>query len=238
MACAAHSAPGWSSILVYRTGGCPHPEAFIGQDDPRPGACSGQGRHQPGRPGSDDQQVAEGLGLVIGVRIGLPRRPAQPGGPPDQRFVYLLPERRRPHEGLVVEARPEQRRREAVDRQRVEIQRRPTVLAGGNQTVVQFDRRGAGIRLSPCAGAQLDQGIGFVGACRQDAARPVVFEGAADQPDIIGEQRRSERVAGKAGVAPAVELELKGAGAIARPPVAGQPTRLRRRGALASVRLS
>ena len=48
----------------------------------------------------------------------------------------------------------------------------------------------------------------------QDAARPVVFERAADQPDAVGEQRRSERVAGKARVAPAVERELERPGAV------------------------
>ena len=45
---------------------------------------------------------------VIDVRIGLPRQGAKPGGMPDQRLVDPLPERLRPHEGLVIEAGPEE----------------------------------------------------------------------------------------------------------------------------------
>ena len=35
----------------------------------------------------------------------------------------------------------------------------------------------------------------------------MILEGAADEPDAVGEQRRGEGVAGKAAIAPAVEAK-------------------------------
>jgi len=42
----------------------------------------------------------------------------------------------------------------------------------------------------------------------------MVFVGASDQMHAVGEQRGSERIAGKAGVAPPVEAEAEGTAAV------------------------
>jgi hypothetical protein len=86
-----------------------HAEIFIRQHDPRARPPRRQGRHQPRRPGADDQQIAMQEPLVIGiVRVFLVSSPTQARRAADDRLIKLFPERRRPHEGLVVEARREE----------------------------------------------------------------------------------------------------------------------------------
>jgi len=48
------------------------------------------------------------------------------------------------------------------------------------------------------AGAQRDQRVGFLTSRSQDSTWPMIFEGTADHLDVIGEQRRGQRIAGKA----------------------------------------
>ena len=43
-------------------------EVLVGEDDPRPGPPGGQRRHQAGGTGADHEEVAEGEGLLAGVR--------------------------------------------------------------------------------------------------------------------------------------------------------------------------
>ena len=43
--------------------------------------------------------------------------------------------------------------------------------------------------------ADLDQGVGLLGAGGDDAARAVVLEAAPDQVDAVGQQRRGQGVA-------------------------------------------
>src|SRR3546814_956980 len=78
---------------------------------------------------ADDEHVAEGVRLFVGVGVGLAARPAQPGGPPDRRLVEPLPERGGPHEGLVVEAGDDERRERRIDRAEIEGERGPAILA-------------------------------------------------------------------------------------------------------------
>ena len=89
----------------------------------------------------------------------------------------------------------------------VKCQRRPAVLALRLEAVVELGGGGARVRLAPGAGAQLDDRVRLLRAGREDAARPVVLERAADQRDAVGQQRRGERIAGMALVGAAVELE-------------------------------
>ena len=88
-------------------------EVLVAQDDARAGAAGGERRRQAGRAGADHQHVAEGVGLLVVVGIRRVGGAAEAGGAADQRLVELLPEARRPHEGLVVEAGAEERRRTA-----------------------------------------------------------------------------------------------------------------------------
>ena len=112
-------------------------EVLVREDDPRPGPPGGQRRHQAGGTRADHEEVAEGEGLLAGVPVGLARERPEAGGAADQRLVDPLPEGLRPHEGLVVEAGPDQRGGEPVDRQEVEAEARPAVLAEGLEAVAR-----------------------------------------------------------------------------------------------------
>ena len=184
-------------------------EVLLAQHDARAGPARRQRRHQARRPAADDQHVAVQEGLLVGVGVALAGGAPEPGGAADQRLVDLLPERRRPHEGLVVEAGRQQRRDQRVDRQQIEPQRRPAVLAGGDEAVVELGRGGARVGLAPRAGPQLDQRIGLLRSGRQDAARAMILERPPDQMHAVGQQRRRQRVAGMAAVAAPVEGERR-----------------------------
>ena len=84
-------------------------------------------------------------------------------------------------------------------------QRRPAVLAVGDETVVELLLRRARIGLGARAARELDQRIRLVGAGGDDAARAVILEAAADQMHAVGQQGGSQRVARMALVRRAVE---------------------------------
>src|SRR5262245_58677959 len=141
------------------------------------------------------------------VGIGHPGPAAEACGAADHWLVELLPERSGPHEGLVVEARGEDRREELVHRENIELEGGPAILACGAEPVVKLDRGGAGIGLAPRTGAKLDQRTWLFRARGKDAARAVVFERAADETNAVGKQRRGERIAGMTAKLIAVESE-------------------------------
>ena len=190
------------------------PEILLAQDHPRARPGRGERRRQARSAAADDQNIAERVGLLVVIGVGDARAAAEPGGAADGRLVELLPERGRPHEGLVVEAGAEDRREQLVHREQIEFQRRKAVLARGVEPVIELDGGGAGVRLAPRARAELDQRAGLLRAGREDAARAMIFERAADQAHAVGEQRRSERVAGMAGHLLAVEGEGERARAV------------------------
>ena len=119
-----------------------------------PAAPGRQRRHQPGRAGADHQHVAMQRGRARNWS-GSARRcgAAQPGGAADQRLVHPLPERGRPHEGLVVEAgAAAAATTSAFDRHQVEAQRREAVLAVARASPsIQLGDRGARVGLAPRA---------------------------------------------------------------------------------------
>ena len=184
-----------------------HARVLVGQDHIGPRTTRQQRRHQPRRPGADHQQITKGKGALIAVGIVLPRQGAQPGGAADHRLIQLLPEAARPHEGLVIEPRPQERRRQVVDRHQVKAQRGPAVLAPRLHPLVYLLYRGAHIGVLPPVAPHRNQRVGFLAASRQDAARAVVFERTPDQPHVIGQQGRGQRVALIPAVAHPVEGE-------------------------------
>ena len=142
---------------------------------------------------------------------------AEPGGAADQRLVELLPQRRRPHEGLVVEAGLDERREPGIDGREVEGERGPAVLAPRLEAVIELDPGRARVRLAPRAGAKLDERVRLLGTGREHAARAVILEGAPDEPHAVGKKRRGKRIAGKAGHDAAVEGKAQRPRAIDEP---------------------
>ena len=200
--------------------------ALVGEDHPLAGARRGERRSKPRRAGADDQHIAMGVAVGVAVGIGHRRRLAETGGGADERLIDPVPELPGPHEGLVVEARHEDRRQEVVDGADVEFERRPMVLRGRAQARAGLDHGGAVVRVDP-AGPAIDreQRARLVGAVAQDAARAVVLERAPDEMDAVGQQCRGDGVAGESVDRLAVELEDDGAGAVDAS-AAGQSERL------------
>ena len=135
------------------------------------------------------------VGLLVLVRIRQLGRGAEAGGAADERLVDLLPEALRPHEGLVVEARDEDRRGERGDGAHVEVKRGPVVLALGDEPVIELHHGGARVGLLAAALAQFDQRVGLRRTGSDHAARAVILEGAPHEGDAIGQQCRGQRVA-------------------------------------------
>ena len=151
-------------------------EVFVAQDDAGAGAAGCQRGRKPGRSAAHNQHVAIRPSFVVVVGIGQSRGTPEPGGAADGRLVDRFPELSRPHEGLVVKAGNEDRRKHLVYRQEIMPQRRPVVLAGGFKAVIELDGGRLGVWLATRAAAQLDQCVGFLGAGGQQTARPMVFE--------------------------------------------------------------
>ncbi len=119
---------------------------LVAQHHPRAALGGGQRRGKAGRAGADDEHVAMHVVLGVAVGIGDDGGAAEAGHGADLRLVEALPGARRPHEGLVVEARRQERRGEIVHRAGVELQRGPAVLALGHHAVMDLDLRGAQVR--------------------------------------------------------------------------------------------
>ena len=169
---------------------------LVADDDAHAGFGGGQRRRDAGRAAAQHQHLAMSETRRIVVGIGLVGRHAKAGRGADIRFVDAFPGGLRPHEGLVVEAGGKHRRRDVVDRADVEGERRPAVLRDRIQPVIELLHRGAHVRrLSRRIARNRHQRIGFLGAGRENAARPMIFERAADQMDAVGDQRRGEGVA-------------------------------------------
>ena len=76
---------------------------LIAENDPGAAASGGERSSETGRAATDDEHIAECVCLLVRVRIRLVACATETGRAPNQRFVNFLPERRRPHESLVVE---------------------------------------------------------------------------------------------------------------------------------------
>ena len=79
--------------------------ALVAQDDAGTGLAGSKRRRQAGGATADDEHVGVLEAVGVGVGIGLRWRFAEAGGRADVRLVDVRPERLRPHESLVVEAR-------------------------------------------------------------------------------------------------------------------------------------
>ncbi len=191
---------------------------LVGEDHARAARGGRERRGEARGPGADDEHVAVRKALGVAVRVRLRRRAPEARRAADQRLVERRPGRARPHEGLVVEARRKERRQEVACAPDVEAKARPAVLGMRLEPVVELDlRRARGRRLARGVAAHRHQRVRFLGACRDDAARPVVLERAPDEVHAVRKQRGGERVTGEALVVRAVEAEAERARAVDAP---------------------
>ena len=181
--------------------------AVVGQDDPSPRPARRQRRRQPRRPAAGHQHVAMGVAVLVAVGVGVGRGLAHARRTADE---ILEGHPAGPHEGLVVEARRQEGGKQRGQPVYVEVDRRPAVLAGGDEALEQLDLGGADVGLGPRPGAQLDECVGLLHPAPEDAARPVVLEAAGEKADPAREQRRGQGVARVTLEAAPVEGEAEG----------------------------
>ena len=189
-------------------------EILLGEDHPEARFRRGSRRYEPGRARSDDEDVAMGMNGLIVIGILAMRWRTEAGAAPDDRLVDLFPEGLRPHEGLVVEARGQEAAEIGVEAEDVALQRRPAILALGDEPFVELLRCHRHVGLAPGARADDGERVRLLRSHGVDAARPVVLEAAAEETNAIGEKRGRERVAGETLVCRSVEAERQPAGAV------------------------
>ncbi len=185
---------------------------FVADDHPRVAFARGQRRGETRWAPANDQHVAMVERARIAIRIGLARGSAEARGATDHRLIDMAPGPARTHEGLVIEARPKERRKEIVDRAEVELERGPAVLARSAKSIVKLDLGRA--QIGGCAAGSArkrDQRVRLLGAGGEDAARAVIFERAPHEMEAVGDQGGRERVAGAALVIEPIEGEDEGA---------------------------
>ena len=199
------------------------PRPFVRQDHPCPRPTGRERGGEPRGACADHQQIAMRPGLVIMIRVRLLARPPEPGGAADQRLVDLFPEAPRPHEGLVVEPRPQEGRGQPVQRADVMLQGGPAVLAGGLQSVVEFLHRRTSVGLGPPATADRDQRVRLGRSGGQHAPRPVILEATPDQHPSRPQQRRGQRVPAEPRDRLSVEGEGERGGAVDLTPLGETP---------------
>src|SRR5262249_25026265 len=197
-------------------------EVLITNDDARTRTRRHECRCQARRACSDDEHVAERVGSVGTVRIANAGAAAQTGGAADDGLIELLPEARWPHEGLVIKASDEDRAQQRIDRQNIEFQRRPAVLALRLKPLIELDRGGFGVRFAARTGPQLHERVRLFGARAQYAPGPMILEAASDNTRAFREQRGRQRISGKAHGRFPVEAKAKRVRA-ADEPAARQP---------------
>ena len=161
-------------------------------------------RRETGRAGADDEDIAVREAAFITVGVCQLRRLAEASSASDQALVQVPA---RPHEGLVIETGHEKAREEIVYAANVEADAGPTVDRTGFETVVESDLGRAQVWCGARAGAELHQGVRLFGPESQNAARAMIFERAADQPNSVREEGGGEGVSRKARIGAAFEPE-------------------------------
>ena len=164
------------------------------------------------RSGAHHQHVA----MVVDLGGRLLRRPlgvdrAQTRHGADARLEHMPV---RPNEGLVVERRRDEAREAVEEGVSVRCRARRGVDAARHQPFAGCFCGGAGVGRGRRGAANVDQRVGLLDAGPPDAARPVILEAAADDRDVVGEQRRGDRVAGETRHSVTVEAEAQRARAI------------------------
>ena len=171
-------------------------DVLLGEDHRHASAGGDDGCMQARGSSADDEQIAVRVDRLVARRIWQPWSRPETGGPPDEPFIEVP---RWPDEGLVVEAGRPQRRCRIEHAADIELDTRPAILGPHFESLAHGNHRRACVRLDRRAGANGHERIGFLDARRQGAARAMKLHASADNADPIGEQRRSDGVAGKSG---------------------------------------
>ena len=192
-------------------------------DNQNPGAAAGrcQRRLKSRRTRPRNQHVAMVEAFLVCVPSGAAGGVSQSGHATHQPPVEV-PAAGKSHECLVVEPGREQPGQSVADGAQVEADARPAVDAACAQAFPERKGRRPDVGLVVVA-VELHDGVGLLGAGRDDPPRAVVLEAAPDQPHPIGDQRRCERVAGVAFAFPPVESEPKPGRTIDEGPALGEP---------------
>ena len=171
-------------------------EVLLGEDDGKAGARGNLRGKESGRPAAHDEQVAVRARRVVARGITLARRLCDAGRAADPPLPEIP---RGPLEGLVVEGRMPQARGAVERAAEVETDAGPGILRAHLEARAHRDHRRARGRLELGAAAERDQRVRLLGADREHAARPVQLHAAADDRDIVGEQRRGDGIAREGG---------------------------------------
>ena len=186
---------------------------LVDEHDTGTGFGGGKRCGKAGDTGANHQHVTMGITAGIMIRVRFRRRDAEAGGAADEGLIDAVPGLLRPHEGLVVEAGGKERRHQVVDRADIEGERRPAVLGFDLHAVEDFLHRGAHVRLAAGGIARdVEQRVRLFRSGRQDAARAVILERAAEQVHAVRQERRGDGIALQRRVALAVEGETGGPG--------------------------
>ena len=186
----------------------------LDEHDAKPARCKTSCRREPCSAGTDDQHIGmivQDLIACLGRRVGRNTKLTQTCSAPDRGLEQPLPRPSRAHEGLVVEAGGEQGREQTVDREQIEVERRPPVLAAHAHPRGDADGGGPPVGQRSGCTKDIDECAGLFRACRHDAAWSVVLETAPHQAHPVREQRRGDGIPGQGAQTTTVELELDSA---------------------------
>ena len=177
---------------------------------------------QAGETAADHQDLGLRRHLFVTVGVGLPGGFAETGHAPNGGLVQMPVG---PLEGLVIEARRQQRGELAVDRAHIEADAGPAIDAGRHEALVELHQRRAHVRSAQGALAHIDQTGGFLDTAGKNPARPVQLEAAPHELHAVRQEGRRQGIAGVAAEAAAVEAEGQGLRAIHTPAPGRRKTR-------------
>ena len=194
----------------------PELRLVVGEDHPgaRPGG--GERRGEPGRPSAHDEHVAEGVALVVPVRVRTVRGAPVPGHPADRPLVPV-PAGARPHERLVVEPGRQHPAESLQAAREIEAKRGPAVDGVRFEPLDQFHHRprsmGNRRTLEPGV-AHREDPVRLLHPGAEEPAGAVVLDAARDRPHPVREQGGSEGISAVSLEAKPVEAEVHAAAAV------------------------
>ncbi len=180
------------------------PRVLVDEDDSRPGLRRLERCRTTGLAAADDEHARAPVLRVVAAGVARVRVELPEPGRAAQELLVQRPGGARADERAVVEADGRERPAELVRHgHEVEIERPADVLPLDDRALA--DRLGADAHVRHAVDGHL--AVRAVARAAEEAARPVVLEGAREDALARGERRRRDRVALEAGDLPAGEGE-------------------------------